>query len=122
VPLARVFFALEALNELDRLHAEVYRAIHDHGMNLADSSQLFKWAGQNGLDLDRLKIALASEGLDEKVQRARDATMLYGVRATPTVVVDGRYLTSSSMAGSADALVNVVNALVRKAREDRTHP
>ena len=122
VPLARVFFALEALNELDRLHTEVYRGIHDHGMNLADTSQLFNWAAQNGLDRDRLKNVLNSKTLDEKIQRARDATMLYSIRTTPTIVVDGRYLTSSSMVGSADALVRVVDALVRKAREDRTRP
>ncbi|MFN0041368.1 MAG: thiol:disulfide interchange protein DsbA/DsbL [Burkholderiales bacterium] len=122
IPLARVFFALESLNELDRLHAEVYRGIHDHEMNLADSSQLFKWAGQNGLERERLKKALDAETLDEKIQRARDATVLYSIRTTPTIVVDGRYLTSSSMAGSADTLVLVVDALVRKAREDRTRP
>src|SRR5512140_3800545 len=38
VPFARLFYALEALGQIERLHAEVYRALHDDDVNLVDSA------------------------------------------------------------------------------------
>src|SRR5260221_10444140 len=93
VPLTRVYFALEQLGELERLHAQVYRAVHDDGLNLGNSSELFEWARRVGLDRGKLADALESDLVRDQVQRARDETVAYGIRATPSFVVDGKYLT-----------------------------
>jgi thiol:disulfide interchange protein DsbA len=53
-----------------------------------------------------------------KVQKARDTTVAYGIRATPSMVVDGKYLTSGGMLGSLDALLPVVDGLIDKARKE----
>jgi|SRR5258708_3311103 len=115
-PLTSVYFALEQLGEIDRLHTQVYRAVHDGGLNLGDSSVLYEWAKKSGLDRDRLEQALDSDLVKTQVQRARDATVAYGIRATPSFVVDGRYLTSGGMVGSLEALLPTVDGLIDKAR------
>jgi protein dithiol oxidoreductase (disulfide-forming) len=43
VPLAGLYFALQELGELDRLHAEVYRAIHQQGRNLGSIKEALAW-------------------------------------------------------------------------------
>ena len=53
------------------------------------------------------------------MQRARDATVAYGITATPSFVVDGRYLTSGGMAGSLEALLPIVEGLIAKDRITR---
>jgi len=116
VPLTRVYFALEQLGEIKRLHEEVYRAVHDGGLNLGNSSELFEWAQKVGLDRGKLETLLDSDLIGAKVQRARDATVAYGITATPSFVVDGRYMTSGGMAGSVDALLPIVDGLIDKAR------
>ena len=116
VPLSRVYFALEQLGELGRLHAQVYRAVHDDGLNLGNSSELFEWAQRVGLDPGKLADALESDLVRDQVQRARDETVAYRVRATPSFVVDGKYLTSGGAAGSLEALLPVVDGLIDKAR------
>jgi thiol:disulfide interchange protein DsbA len=119
VPLTRVYFALEQIGELERLHTQVYRAVHDEGLNLGDSSELYEWAQKYGLDRARLEQVLDSDLVRAQVQRARDTTVAYGIRATPSFVVDGRYLTSGGMVGSLEALLPIVDGLIDRARVTR---
>jgi thiol:disulfide interchange protein DsbA len=119
VPLTRVYFALEQLGEIERLHTQIYRAVHDGGLNLGNSSELSEWAQKSGLDSVKLEQVLDSDLVRAQVQRARDATVAYGIRATPSFVVDGKYMTSGGMVGSLEALLPIVDGLIDKARAAR---
>ena len=119
VALTRVYFALEQLGEIERLHTQAYQAVHDERLNLGNSSELYEWAQKIGLDRDKLEQVLDSDVVRAQVQRARDATVAYGIRATPSFVVDGRYVTSGGMVGSLDALLPMVDDLIAKARDTR---
>jgi transcriptional regulator GlxA family with amidase domain len=62
---------------------------------------------------------LDSDSVVAQVQRARDTTEAYSIRATPSFVVDGKFMTSGGMVGSLDALLPMVNALIDKVRVAR---
>jgi protein dithiol oxidoreductase (disulfide-forming) len=119
VPLTRVYFALEELGEIERLHTQVYQAVHEAGLNLGNSAELRTWAQKSGLDGVKLEQMLDSDRVGTQVQRARDATVAYGIRATPSFVVDGKYMTSGGMVGSLEALLPTVDGLIDKARAAR---
>ncbi len=120
VPLTRLYFSLERLGEVDRLHSQVYGVVQEEGVNFVSMSSRDKWADKVGLDRDKLAQLLDSDEVNAQVQRAHDLTVAYGVRATPTFVVDGKYLTSGGVAGSVDDLLSIVDGLIEKARA--THP
>jgi thiol:disulfide interchange protein DsbA len=122
IPLARLFFALEELGASPRLHAEAYRALHDQGRDLASRSVAAEWAASQGLDRARFEQALMSDAVTLKVQKARDTTVRYGVRVTPSLTVDGRFLTSAALVGDIAQLVPVLDALVDMARGSRAGP
>jgi len=118
VTLTAAFYALAALGELPRLHGQVFRAYHREGIDLEDEAKLIKWAQKQGLERDKFERALQSDSVQAKVDAARALTDRYEIESTPSVVVDGRYLTSSGMTGGVAALMDVVEQLVVLARED----
>lgn len=120
IPLTRLYFSLERLGEIDRLHSQVYRIVQEEGINFLGTSDRDKWADKVGIDRDQLARLLDSDEVNAQVQRAHDLTVAYGVRATPTFVVDGRYLTSGGVAGSVEGLLSIVDGLIEKVRATRT--
>jgi thiol:disulfide interchange protein DsbA len=54
-----------------------------------------------------------------KVSQARELLKAYDVRGVPTFIVDGKFLTSARLAGGTQQVVQVVDQLVRLAREER---
>ncbi|HWQ37005.1 MAG TPA: thiol:disulfide interchange protein DsbA/DsbL [Burkholderiales bacterium] len=119
IPLTRLFFVLEELGALPRLHSEVYRAVHAEGRDFRDRKTVLDWGQSKGLDRAALDAALDSDVIRIKVEKARDTTIAYDVRTTPTLVVDGRYLTSAEMLGDIELLVPVLGALIDKVRRER---
>lgn len=119
VPLTGLYFALQDLGELDRLHGEVYRAVHQKGRNLGSIKEALAWGESHGLERARFEELLRSDSVAARVQQARDTTVTYGVRSTPSLVVDGRYLTGAAIVGSLEALLPVLDGLVAKARAAR---
>jgi thiol:disulfide interchange protein DsbA len=117
--LTAAYYALEAVGALPRLHALVFRAYHRDDLDLESRGELLKWVDKQGVDRKRFEQALASDAVRGKVDAARELTDRYQIESTPSVVVDGRYLTSSGMAGGVAQLMDVVEQLVVLAREDR---
>jgi len=58
--------------------------------------------------------------VDARVERAQRLVRTYTVEGTPSLVVDGRYLTSSSMTKTVRDVIPVVEDLVRIARQKRS--
>ena len=78
-----------------------------------------QWAVKNGIDRRRWTDAYYSPEVDAKIARAFQATKRYNIQGTPSLVVDGRYLTSSSMTPSVRGVIPVLEDLVRLARQNR---
>ncbi|MEX0960772.1 MAG: thiol:disulfide interchange protein DsbA/DsbL [Burkholderiales bacterium] len=119
IPLTRLYFTLEQLGVLPRLHSKVYQSVHEDGRGLSTKSDMEDWAEAQGLDRARFEQVLMSDETVIKVQKARDTTVEYAIRATPTLIVDGRYLTTGGMLGSVERLIEVLDGLVAMAREAR---
>jgi thiol:disulfide interchange protein DsbA len=119
VPHARLYFTLDALGEVPRLHQSVYRAIHLERESLMTASATAEWAARNGIDSSRWLAAYNSPEVEKKVEESRALTRAYGIHGTPSLVVDGRYMTSSGMAESMPAVITTLDGLVAMARGER---
>jgi thiol:disulfide interchange protein DsbA len=119
-PLARTFYTLEALGEVERLHEEVYKGYHDQELSMSRPEVMADWAQRHGIDRSRWLAVYESDAVTRKVEQARKLTEAYDIQGTPSLVVDGRYLTSGGMTDDVKLVVPVAEALVQRAREQKT--
>jgi len=119
VPLAKTYYALEAMGEAERLHAAVYHGHHVDDLPLSQEKVIAEWAEKQGLDRDKFMAIYRSDAIREKVEHSRRMTADYDIKGTPSVVVDGRYLTSSGMTNGVPQVIPVLDGLVSLARQQR---
>jgi len=119
MPLARTYYTLEAMGEAERLHAAVYHGIHADDLALSQEKFLAEWAGKQGLDRDKFMAIYRSDAIREKVELSRKMTVDYEIKATPTFVVDGRFLTSSGMTDGVPKVIPVLDGLIKLAHQQR---
>ena len=119
ITLTRAFYAYEALDLLPRLHAPTFRAFHRDDINLQSESTLFDWVEKQGVDRKRFEETFQSEAVTARLMNSRALTNAFEVESTPSVAVDGRYLTSCGMTGGVAQLITVVEALIKMVREER---
>ena len=118
-PYAKLYYTLETLGQVERLHWPVYDNIHFEDVKLNDEKMMVDWAARNGIERDKFAQTYASQAVADKVAQARELLKAYGVRAVPTFVVDGKFLTSARLAGGTGQVVQVLDQLVKLAREER---
>lgn len=115
VPLAKTYFTLEAMGEVERLHTAVFHSYHVEDLYMSQEKVISEWAAKHGLDRDKFMAIYRSDETREKVERARKQTMEYDIQGTPSLVVDGRYLTD----GSSAKTIDVLDRMIRIARQQR---
>jgi len=91
----RAFFAAEALGLVERTHAATFTAFHDtHQLPLSNPS-LDEFVGfytSLGLDADALRASMRADETERQITRALSFVRHAGVRSTPNIIVNGRYL------------------------------
>ena len=119
ITLTRAFYTYEALDLLPRLHAPTFRAFHRDDVNLQSEGTLFDWVEKQGVDRKRFEQVFQSEAVTARLASSRALTSAFEVESTPSVAVDGRYLTSSGMTGGVAQLITAVEELIKMVREER---
>ena len=118
-PLARAYFTLEEMGAAERLHAAVYRGHHVEELQLSREKVIADWAQKQGLDREKFLAVYRSDAIRDKVEQARKMTKDYDIQGTPSIVVDGRYLTGTGMTPTIPHVIPVIDGLVRLARQER---
>ena len=118
-PFAKLYYSLEVLGEIGRLHWPVYDNFHFDGIRLNDEEIMVGWIARNAIDPKQFTETYHSAEVLERVAKARETMKTYDVRGVPTIVVDGKYLSSARLAGGTKELMRVVDQLVSRARKER---
>ncbi len=117
---ARVYYTFEALGLLEELHGKYFSAIHEQRLNIRTAEQLAAWAADNGVDGSKIPDTFTSFAVQSKLNFSSVMSRRYGINGVPAIIVDGRYRTSVSLAGSHAKLIKAINFLIGKARQQRS--
>lgn len=124
VPLTKAFYAIDAMGLTDRLHQDIFTAIHGKKIQLQDPKVLFDWVAGKGVDRKKFIDTYSSFAVQGRTQRSIDLTRNYDIPGTPALTVDGKYLTAPSLTLKADRSVDydrffrVLDQLIALARKN----
>ena len=108
---ARIFYTLEAIGELERLHRPLFDTIHKQGgvrlRGDAFSKWVTDWLARQKVDMAKYDAALRSFTVETKLRRATQMGRAYRLDGVPALTVQGRYLVtaSTSMLATTDFLI-----------------
>lgn len=119
MPGAKLYYTLEQMNLLGRLHHKVFDAYHIDNVNLNDPGVLGGWIARQGVDRKKFEGIYRSFSIQSKAAQGGRLATTYAITGVPAFVVDGKYATSVSMTGSPQRLFEVLDQLIAKARAER---
>ncbi|MCW9010458.1 thiol:disulfide interchange protein DsbA/DsbL [Marinobacter sp.] len=115
-PHAYAFYALEAMGELDKVHDALFDALAGERRPLNTPEALADFVAGYGVNAEKFLENYNSFGVRARVQQAQAKIRGARITGTPTMLVDGKYVVSASMAGSHENTLKVVEYLAEKER------
>ena len=121
VPGAKAYYALETLGLEKQLHEKLFEAIHkEKDLDPNNEKALIDWVTLNGkLDKKEVKSAFNSFSMDTKLKKSYKIFKEAGATGVPTIIIDGDYMTSSTMAGGEQNAIDITNYIIENIRNDQ---
>lgn len=119
VPQQRLYYALEAMGLVEKLHAKVFAAIHVEKIKLDKGDAIADWVAAQGVDKAKFLDQYNSFSVSTKVTRGTQLQNAYKVEGVPSLGVAGRFYTDGSIARSMERALLVVDALIVDVRAKR---
>ncbi len=116
---AGIYYALDALGLVDKLHRPLFDAIHRDGLRTDDQDARDRWLAKQGVEAKQFEDAFVSFGVQSKVKRAAQQTIAYKIDGTPAMAVQGRYTVSATQGGTHQGMLSAVDQLVQRVRNQR---
>jgi protein dithiol oxidoreductase (disulfide-forming) len=113
---ARAYYTAETMGLLDRTHSALFRAIHEERRPFRNLQDIAGFYADYGVSQEQFLATMASFPVDAKVARARELVPAWGVEATPTMVVAGKYRVPVAHQGGFSRMLRVVDHLVQTER------
>jgi thiol:disulfide interchange protein DsbA len=119
VPQQRLYYALEALGLLAKLHAQVFAAIHVDKLKLASAAEIADWAAKQGVDRAKFTEQYNSFSASTKATRGTQLQNTYKVEGVPALGVAGRFYIDSTLAQGMERALKVADFLTAEVRSGR---
>ena len=119
VPQQRLFYTLEAMGQLDKLHARVFATVHVEKQPLNKPEAIAEWAAKQGLDKAKFTEQYNSFSVATKTTRATQLQNNYKVEGVPALGVAGRFYTDGTLAKNMPRALDIVDYLVAEVRAGR---
>ncbi|WP_462320056.1 thiol:disulfide interchange protein DsbA/DsbL [Halochromatium sp.] len=117
--LARLYFALDFADQLERLDQKVFDAVTKERVNLYTESRVLDWVAEHDVDRETFAKLFDSFAVEAALARANTLAARFQVDSVPMIIVDGRYVVLSKGAKTKADLLEIADGLIEKARQDR---
>ncbi len=111
---AKAYYVAESLGIVEKVHADLFDAIQNKKEPLDTEASLAQFFAAHGVSDAQFKEAYSSFGVDSKVRQAPVIAAKYGITGVPTVIINGKYKTNGTVAGSHEKMIEVMNTLIKQ--------
>jgi len=119
VPQQRLYYALEAMGLVEKLHAKVFAAVHVEKLKLDKGEAIADWVVSQGVDKAKFLDQYNSFSAATKATRGTQLQNAYKVEGVPALGVAGRFYTDGTMAKNMERALQVADALLADVRAKR---
>jgi thiol:disulfide interchange protein DsbA len=119
MPHSQLFYALESMGKGEAMNEKVMYAMHKENKRLMTENEIADWAASQGIDRNAFLATYRSFAVISKARAARQMADAYRIDGVPTIVMQGRYVTSPSIAGTKAKAIAVMDYLEQKIRKDK---
>ena len=115
--LAKAFYTAEALGIADRIHRPLFDAIHAQKRRMDNEERIRDFFVEQGISKEDFDKTFNSFWVDAKVRGAREMSRRYQAHATPSVVINGKYiLNPDNSDGNFNTMIKIMDYLIEKER------
>jgi thiol:disulfide interchange protein DsbA len=118
-PQQRLFFTLEAMGLLDKMHAKVFQAVHVERLPLNTDASIQTWIEKQGIDKTKFADTFKSFGVASKLKRAVQLQNDFKIEGVPSLGVAGKFYVDGSLAGTMERALQVTEFLLTQIRQGR---
>ena len=118
LPHAKLYYALKQMDKIDDIHNLIFEEIHLNDNRLDTEDLMVNFLGGVGIDTRVFLEKYNSYGTEARIKKSSNLARKYQITSVPTIIVNGKYLTSGSYVSSYDELYSVVNLLVERERNN----
>jgi thiol:disulfide interchange protein DsbA len=119
VPQQRLYFSLEAMGLLDKIHGKVFQAIHVERLPLSTDASILAWVEKQGVDKNKFADTAKSFGVASKLKRAVQLQNDFKIEGVPSLGIAGKYYTDGTLTGSMERALQVTESLLAQVRQGR---
>lgn len=109
---AQTYYALQLMGLTDELHSKIFEAMHAQHRRLNSLDAMSRFLVQQGVDDAKFRATINSLPVQADVNMAAELGRRYQADGVPTVIVNGKYRVTASMAGGHDEMIKVINYLI----------
>jgi protein dithiol oxidoreductase (disulfide-forming) len=115
----RLYFALEAMGLLPKLHSKVFHAMHVDKLTLDSPELIADFIARQGVDKNKFMGMFNAFSMPARLAQARTLSEEYKIDGVPTLGIGGRYFTSVSLNGTPDKTLATADFLIGTLRNKR---
>lgn len=112
LPHSQAFYAAEIMGVTEDFFEPMFNAIHVKKRNLRSPKAIAKFAGELGIDEDKFLKTMNSFAVETRIRQSMQRARAAGITGVPSVIINGKYRTGNSIAGSHEGIINAINHLV----------
>ncbi len=109
---ARAFYTAKLLGVLEKVHRPIFEALHVDRRSMDSDDAWKKLFSEHGVSNTDFEKTFDSFAVRSMLRKSQVMQRRYGVTATPSVIVNGKYRVPAGLAGSFENMIEVTKGLI----------